>query len=68
MAQWFRLHASTAGGMSLIPGQGTKDPTCCTAQPKEKKKRERERERVTKEGLVTSVWNILGFFSLFDAQ
>ena len=26
MVQWLRLHASTAGGMGLIPGQGTKMP------------------------------------------
>ena len=24
--QWLRLHASTAGGTGLIPGQGTKIP------------------------------------------
>ena len=24
--QWLRLHASTAGGTGLIPGQGTKTP------------------------------------------
>ena len=24
MVQWLRLHASTAGGMDSIPGQGTK--------------------------------------------
>ena len=24
MVQWLRLHACTAGGMGLIPGQGTK--------------------------------------------
>ena len=24
--QWLRLHASIAGGMGLIPGQGTKIP------------------------------------------
>ena len=24
MVQWLRLHASTAGGMGLIPGRGTK--------------------------------------------
>ena len=26
MVQWLRLCASTAGGMGLIPGQGTKIP------------------------------------------
>ena len=26
MVQWLRLHASTAGGMGLIPDQGTKMP------------------------------------------
>ena len=26
MVQWVRLHASNAGGVGLIPGQGTKIP------------------------------------------
>ena len=26
MVQWLRLHASTAGSMGSIPGQGTKMP------------------------------------------
>ena len=26
MVKWLRLHASTAGGVSSIPGQGTKIP------------------------------------------
>ena len=26
MVQWLRLHASNAGGVALIPGQGTKIP------------------------------------------
>ena len=34
--QWLGLHTSTAGGMGLIPGQGTKIPQA--AQPKKKKK------------------------------
>ena len=36
--QWLRLHASTAGGMGSIPGQGTKIPQAAALQPKEKKK------------------------------
>ena len=36
-----RLHASTAGGTSVIPGQGTKIPqiVCC----RQKKKKERKK-------------------------
>ena len=26
VVQWLRLHASTAGGMGLIPGQATNSP------------------------------------------
>ena len=34
--QWLRLRASTAGSMSLIPGQGTKIPraTLCSQEKK----------------------------------
>ena len=39
LVQWLRLLASTAGGMGLIPGQGTKIPHIL--QPKKKKKSER---------------------------
>ena len=35
LVQWLRLLASTAGGMGLIPGQGTKIPHIL--QPKKKK-------------------------------
>ena len=35
--QWLGLHASAAGDMGLIPGQGTKIP-CLTVWPKRKKK------------------------------
>ena len=35
-----RLHASTAGGTSVIPGQGTKIPqvVCCRQKKKKRKK------------------------------
>ena len=33
---WLGPLASTTGGMGLIPGQGTKDPTRCIVQPKKK--------------------------------
>ena len=44
VVQWSRLCAFTAGGAGLIPGQGTKIPTCCgmvrkNKDTKEKKKR-----------------------------
>ena len=32
--QWLRLCPSTAGGTSLIPGQGTKIPHAVEVQPK----------------------------------
>jgi len=34
--QWLRLHASTAGGVGSIPGQGTKIPYA-SAWPKKKR-------------------------------
>ena len=40
--QWLRLHASNAGGMGLIPGQGTKIPhamRCAPCPPPKKAKR-----------------------------
>ena len=36
--QWLILHAANAWDMGLIPGQGTKIPSCHTAPPKKKKK------------------------------
>ena len=38
---WLRLHASTAGGVGLIPGWGIKNPACRVAQPKIKKERKK---------------------------
>ena len=35
-----RLHASTAGGTSVIPGQGTKIPQVVCCRQKKKKKKE----------------------------
>ena len=37
--QGLRLHTSTAGGISSIPGLGTKDPTGHVAQPKKEKEK-----------------------------
>ena len=37
VVQWFRLHASNAGDMGLIPGPGTKSPHA--TQPKYKIKK-----------------------------
>ena len=36
--QWLRLHASTTGGMGLIPGQGTKILHATQCGQKKKKK------------------------------
>ena len=38
VVQWLGLHASTAGGMRLIPGRGTKMPHAASAAKKKKKK------------------------------
>ena len=40
VVQWLRLHASNAGGMGSIPGQGTKIPQAmqCGQKIKERKK------------------------------
>ena len=40
--QWLILHAANAWDMGLIPGQGTKIPSCHTAPPKKKKKNSNE--------------------------
>ena len=37
LVQWLRLLASTAGGMGLIPGQGTKIPHILQQKKKKKK-------------------------------
>ena len=43
VVQWLGLRASTAGGMGLIPGQGTKIPYAgCSTAKKKKKKNEGE--------------------------
>ena len=39
MLWWLRLHAPNAGGLGLIPGQGTKIPHC---GPKKKKKKSKK--------------------------
>ena len=38
MIQWVRLHASTAGGVGLIPGRGTEIPHPAQCGQKKKKK------------------------------
>ena len=51
VAQWVRLHASNAGGVSLVSGGGTKIPHASQSNQKKKKKakerREERRERGT---------------------
>ena len=39
VVQWLRLCTSTAGGMGLIPGRGTKIPHATHGQKKKKKNR-----------------------------
>ena len=39
MVQWLRLCVSNAGGVGLIPGQGTKIPHICLAVGQKKNKR-----------------------------
>ena len=41
LVQWLRLHASNAGGVSSVPGQGTKISACHTAQPAKPNKTEK---------------------------
>ena len=36
VAQWLKIHASTAGGVGSIPGQGTRFHKLCRTQPKKK--------------------------------
>ena len=36
VVQWLRLHASNAGGMGLIPGQGTRSYMPCNVAPQNK--------------------------------
>ena len=49
--EWLRHHTPNAGGMSLIPGQGTKIPHA--AQHDQKKKKERKKKRNTLRKLGT---------------
>ena len=41
MIQWCRFCASTARGMGLITGRGTRIPMCQAVQLKKKKKKEK---------------------------
>ena len=45
VVQWSRLCAFTAGGAGLIPGQGTKIPTCCGMVRKNKDTKEKKKKR-----------------------
>ena len=53
VVQWLRLSASTAGGMGLIPGQGTKIPYATWHNPKKKKKKKKTVEVVISNFLGT---------------
>ena len=46
--QWLRLQAAHSGDMGLIPGQGTKIPSCCGVWPKKIKKKNKTRSRSSK--------------------
>ena len=59
--QWLRLHASTAGGMGSIPGQGTKFPTCMLRGAAKKKKKNLS---IKKKRLA--VCRLFGHFRLFQ--
>ena len=41
MVQWLRLHAPNAGGIGLIPGQGTKTPHAIWSGKSKKKKKKK---------------------------
>ena len=45
VVQWLRLHASNAGGMGSIPGQGTKIPHIVWLGEKSKKKINKRRRK-----------------------
>ena len=47
VAQWLRLHVSTAGGLDSIPGQGTKIPHALQVWPKKKKEINEHRYKST---------------------
>ena len=50
MVQWLGLHASTAGGMGVIPGQGTKILYALQqSQNKQKQQQQKTRESNTDE-------------------
>ena len=36
VVQWLRLHTPNAGGLGLMPGQGTKISHCCVAEKRRK--------------------------------
>ena len=55
MVQWLRLHASNAGGIVSIPGQGTKNPTCYVAGPKTISIKKKHPNK-TKQGFVLSYY------------
>ena len=45
VAQWLRLHASTAGSTLSIPGQGTQIPLAPAKKRKEEKKMKKKPEK-----------------------
>jgi len=53
MVQWVGLHASTAGGMGVIPGQGTKILYALQQSQKKNKK-----PATTKNMWIKYWWNI----------
>ena len=51
MVQWLRQHASTAGGLDLIPGQGTKIPHAVSQDPKNRETKTKNRKETGKRKL-----------------
>ena len=47
MVQWLRLHASSAGGVHSIPGQGTEIPHAAQRSQKKKKRKKLYRSYVS---------------------
>ena len=53
--QWVGLHASTAGGMGVIPGQGTK--ILYALQQSQKKTPKKQQQQKTRESNTDEIYN-----------
>ena len=54
--QWLRCHASTAGGIGSIPGQGTKIPHATQSSQKKKRKQISGWKGEIQEGRPWKIW------------